>query len=333
MTESSSDPSQAVSATESDGEGTPEAPRPSFSDLIFHEGFKDKNAGDFPKSLGVELTNYCNLKCPMCPREIATRGYGNMDGDVFRAIADQAAGRRLVFLPTGFGESFIHPDFHELMHYVGRAGVLGTMLITNGTYFTEKNVHGLIDAQLPLVNISLDGTVKEVYEKIRVKANYEEVVENVERFFRLRKERGSKLPHAILRMIRMQETADDCEVFKQKWEPFLEEGDEIIFSEYQTWNGTVEDKRTDTPEGMKAVEGREKKPPCRMIYKTMQVFYDGRTTPCCYDYDCEMEIGNAKDDSISDMWTGERARHFRSLHEEGRMDEIPACRNCQEYIP
>ena len=70
-----------------------------------------------------------------------------------------------------------------------------------------------------------------------------------------------------------------------------------------------------------------------MIYKTLQVYYDGRATPCCYDYDCTMDIGNARDQSIEEIWTGERAQHFRRLHEEGRMAEIPICRNCQEYIP
>ena len=70
-----------------------------------------------------------------------------------------------------------------------------------------------------------------------------------------------------------------------------------------------------------------------MLYKTAQVYFDGRVTPCCYDYDCTMEIGNARDRSIEEIWTGEKAGHFRRLHEEGRADEIAICRNCQEYTP
>jgi radical SAM protein with 4Fe4S-binding SPASM domain len=313
---------------------TPRAePRLSFSDLIFQEGFKDKEAGRLPVSLGVEVTNHCNLRCPMCPREIADRGYGNMDVELFKKIADEAAGERLVFLPQGFGESFIHPRFAEMLHYAHERGVLATMLVTNATYLSEKNVHTLIDAQVPLVNVSLDGPKKEVYEAIRVNASFEKVVEGVQRLFALRASRGSKLPHIILRMIRMPETEPYVEEFQRFWTPYLKEGDEILFSVYQTWNNSVEDKRIQEPNGLTQVAELPKKPACRMIYKTMQVYFDGRTTPCCYDYNCTMEIGNAKTQSVAEMWRGEKAEHYRRLHEDGRMDEIAICRGCQEYIP
>ena len=56
-------------------------------DALIQEAFKDRNPGDFPFSLGVEVTNHCNLRCPMCPREVADRGYGNMDYELFTKIA------------------------------------------------------------------------------------------------------------------------------------------------------------------------------------------------------------------------------------------------------
>ena len=221
----------------------------SFVDLIMQEAFKDKEARDFPVSLGVEVTNFCNLRCPMCPREIAGRGYGKIDWDLFTKIADQAAGKRLVFLPQGFGESLIHPEFPKMLAYLSKVGVRATMVVTNATYLTENNINLIMDAQTPFLNISLDGTDKEVYESIRVNANYEKVVENVERLFRMREARNSKLPYIILRMIRMDKTEADVEAFKAKWKPFLRNGDEVAFSAYQTWSNSVEDKRVDEPEG------------------------------------------------------------------------------------
>ncbi|MEE9391350.1 MAG: radical SAM/SPASM domain-containing protein [Planctomycetota bacterium] len=307
-------------------------------DQIYAEAFKDFEVGDFPAGLGVEVTNHCNLRCPMCPREIANRGYGNLDWDLFKKIADEAAGRpKTIFLPQGFGESLIHPEFTRMLSYLGEVGVELTMIVSNGTYLNEKNCSEIIDSGIAFINISLDGTDKETYEKIRVKANYEEVVENVERFFRIRTEKGAKLPRVILRMIKMTETADDVENYKARWQPFLEEGDEIAFSTYQTWSSSVEDKRVDAEvDAATAVIkdiAKEERKPCRMLFKTMQVYYDGRSTPCCYDYDCEMDIGNANDQTISEIWTGDKAQHFRKLHEDGRADEISICATCREFIP
>ena len=309
-----------------------------YLDTIFNEAKKDREAGEYPFSLGVEVTNHCNLRCPMCPRETARRGHDNMDWDLFAKIAEETGQQdRVLFLPQGFGESFIHPRFLDMLSHSNEAGVDLTMLVTNGTYLTEENIHGVIDAQVTFLNISLDGTRREVFEKIRVNADHDQVVENVKNLFRIRRERKSELPYIILRMIKMDETIDDVEAYQDYWEPWLEEHDEVAFSTYQTWNNAVENRSVEEPAGLKelkALEARgETKPPCRMIYKTMQVYHDGSSTLCCYDYDCEMDIGNAKEKSIHELWTGEKAEHFRRLHEEGRIDEINICRGCPEYIP
>lgn len=305
----------------------------SYLNTILSEAFKNLDPGQFPFSFGVEVTNYCNLRCPMCPREIAERGYGNMDFGLFAKLADEAAkfSYRIV-LPQGFGESFIHPRFRDMLLYLHEKNVHPTMVITNGTMLTEKNVAALIDGKVDLVNVSLDGTVKEIYEQIRKNANYERVVANVQYLFQERERRGSELPRIILRMIQMDETKEDVESFKSLWGPWIKPGDEIAFSSYQTWNGSVKDKRVQEAKSDPPVK-RAAGSPCRMLYKTAQVYFDGRVTPCCYDYNCTMEIGNANEQSIEEIWTGERIQHFRRLHEEGRSDEIPICNGCPEYTP
>jgi radical SAM protein with 4Fe4S-binding SPASM domain len=305
----------------------------SYLDRILEEAFKDLDPGLFPFSLGVEVTNFCNLRCPMCPREIAERGYGNMDFALFARIADEAAHHSYrIVLPQGFGESFIHPRFRDMLRYLDERGVHPTMVITNGTLLTERNVYALIEGRVDFVNVSLDGTVPAVYEAIRKNADYEQVVANVRYLFTERARLQATLPRIILRMIRMEETEADLERFRELWSPWLRPGDEIAFANYQTWNGSVGDRRVGEPVGLKALrEGH--RGPCRMLYKTAQVYFDGRVTPCCYDFNCTMEIGNAKEQSISEIWMGEKARHYRRLHEEGRREEIPICRGCQEYTP
>jgi radical SAM protein with 4Fe4S-binding SPASM domain len=306
----------------------------SFLDQILEEAFKDRETGVFPFSFGVEVTNFCNLRCPMCPREIADRGFGNMDWDLFTSLVDQAAEHEHgVLLPQGFGESFIHPRFREMLAYLKKGGRgRPVMLITNGTLFSDENIDAIIESGIELVNISLDGTVKEVFEEIRPNADHEEVVANVKRLLDRRSKKGSQLPRVILRMIKMDKTIADVAAFEDYWKPYLLSGDEIAYSNYQTWAGTVDDRRLEEREE-EEIKAGPIKPPCRMLYKTMQVYFDGRVTPCCYDFDCTMEIGNACEAPIEAIWNGERAAHFRRLHEEGRMDEIPICKECKEYLP
>ena len=43
-----------------------------------------------PVHLKLELTNYCNLSCPMCPHQSMQRPVGYMSPTLFRRIIDQA---------------------------------------------------------------------------------------------------------------------------------------------------------------------------------------------------------------------------------------------------
>ena len=60
----------------------------------------DCNPGAFPLHLDIETTNYCNLRCIMCPRtkfmaqsdwRWSPKGLGRMDWDTYTSLIDQAA--------------------------------------------------------------------------------------------------------------------------------------------------------------------------------------------------------------------------------------------------
>ena len=43
-----------------------------------------------PKTINIELTNMCNLRCPVCPTHFAmTRERGFMDFELFKSIIDE----------------------------------------------------------------------------------------------------------------------------------------------------------------------------------------------------------------------------------------------------
>ena len=308
-------------------------------DAFFHLFFRDLEPGDFPFKFSVEVTNYCNLRCTTCPRKESGRGFGHMDLELFESLADQAAGSRGLFYPQGFGESLLHPQYKEMLAYLKSAGVRYPVCITNGTQLDEKNCRTLINGSPRVVIVSLDGGEKEVYEDIRVNADFDKVVANVERFLRMREEAESRYPHVILSVIGTDTVKPTLERLRAHWEPLLRRTDDIYVCTPITWAGTWATPSTPLARGEKPEpspppgNGDDKRPPCRMLYKTLTVFYDGRATPCCYDHECKMEVGNAREESVTDIWKGERLRTMRRLHEEGRSDEIELCRGCPEHMP
>lgn len=132
--------------------------------------------------LYIEPTNRCNLNCITCMRNIWDEALGNMSASVFeRIMADQAS-----FSPPpniffgGIGEPLVHPDIVEM---VARAkSVSGHVeLITNGMLLTDEIIAGLIEAQLDLLWVSIDGATPESYLDVRLGDNLALVLENIKR--------------------------------------------------------------------------------------------------------------------------------------------------------
>lgn len=60
----------------------------------------------------------------------------------------------------------------------------------------------------------------------------------------------------------------------------------------------------------------------------MFVTYDGRVALCCQDYECQIELGDIRKQSLMEIWTGETLRNIRNLHLKREFDGIPICKAC-----
>jgi radical SAM protein with 4Fe4S-binding SPASM domain len=299
-------------------------------EAFFHVLFRDLDPGDFPFKFSVETTNHCNLGCPLCPRQQSGRGHGYIDPALFARIASEAAGRDILFYPQGFGESLLHPRYREMLHTLKTAGVRYPVMITNGTLLDEGACRDVIESEVACLIISLDGADPELFERLRPGADYAAVVANAKRLFELREQLGATRPHVVLSVVAAAGVGATLERFREHWQPYLRPTDEIFVCSPVTWASAI---AYGGESGTQHVQPPGPRPPCRMLYKTMVVYYDGRATPCSYDHSCQLEIGNAREHTIEQLWNGTKLRRLRELHEQGRSDEIPLCRDCPDWIP
>jgi MoaA/NifB/PqqE/SkfB family radical SAM enzyme len=290
--------------------------------------FRDLVPGDFPLRVSAETTNHCNLKCDYCPREDSGRGFGHMELGLFDALSDQCAHRETVFSPQGFGEPFADARFGDLLRRAHARGVRYLDVTSNGTLLTEENCRALIEAPAALISIELDGADPAVFEASRKGASYAEVVENVKRLLRMREEARSEFPYVCLSVLRLPEVLPTLPAFYALWKPLLRPTDEIFEALPATWTGDrpMPGKRAATEAELRT------RPPCRHLYKTLQVYYDGRTSPCTYDHACRLQVGDASRQSLDEIWNGEPLRRLRELHESGRSGELDVCRGCPDHL-
>jgi MoaA/NifB/PqqE/SkfB family radical SAM enzyme len=271
-----------------------------------------------PISLGIEVTNACNLKCTMCHRQVMVREIGFMNFDLFKECARQGIemGVKMI-VPFNYGESLLHPKLVDMVEYVKSLSKDSLVKInTNGMLMTREYAEALVNAGIDEITFSLEGCTKESHEQIAIGSNYERVLANLMNLIDMKKE--NEKPQIRVCMVRMEETASALKQFIRQWQPFV---DTITIHDVNTGYGTLKDRR---------VEKRplERKVPCRELWLKLQVLWNGDVTVCCIDYDGKLKIGKVPNDSLNELWSGRRLQRMREIHRAREFKKIPICNKC-----
>jgi radical SAM protein with 4Fe4S-binding SPASM domain len=73
---------------------------------------------------------------------------------------------------------------------------------------------------------------------------------------------------------------------------------------------------------------RRNKIACPLVLYMLTVSSNGDVSICNDDAFHLHQIGNVNDETITDIWNGQRLRDFRRLHLSGNRNDNAACRNC-----
>ena len=271
-----------------------------------------------PTSLGIEVTNACNLRCIMCHRQAMNREVGFMDFDLFKECARQGIemGVKMI-VPFNYGEALLHPNLVDMVEYI-KAQSKETMvkINTNGMLLTKEYARALIRAGIDEITFSLEGCTKETHEKIAVGSNYERVLTNLLNLIDVKKENGT--PRVRICMVRMEETVSEMKQLINRWHPVV---DSITIHDMNTGYGTLRDRRVEkTP--------LKRKVPCRELWLKSQILWNGDVTVCCIDYDGILKIGGIQNDPLSELWVGSRINRMREIHRNREFEKIPICDKC-----
>ena len=293
-----------------------------------------------PSVLAVESTNHCNLRCVMCPRgepDVMERSVGTMTDAVFDRVLDEARFFEDPCWFHWFGEPLMHPRLFDQIERAKAHGVPNLGISTNGTLLDARRREAILASPLDTVMIAIDGTTKEVYERIRLspRHEFEEVVENARSFLAAKRTLGRRTPHTILSIIVMQETAEQLGEFRSFW---LDAGaDEVLFKPFTTWGSQTDDFVRLTPraereaerEADQAAERAGRAHPCSLLWESLVIAWNGLVVPCCYDYDAKEAVGDITRQSLAEIWNGEAYQRLRRAERDG-VNDSPLCAGCTE---
>ena len=281
----------------------------------WYENPKDHIVGDFPIHLDLEATSACNLKCFMCFQSFNPPPRGFMDMDLYRKVIDEGAEKGLCSLKLMYrGEPLLHPDIVEMVRYAKEKGVLEVMFNTNATLLTEEKARGLIEAGLDKIICSVDGYTKEVYESVRIGANFETTLQNIKNLQRIKKEMGTKKPTLRVQMVDTPRNHEQIEGYIKFWG---EIADHVAVEDMNDWH----DK------DLKAVIV-SKEFDCPMPYQRLIVLYDGKVTICCGNIYGKLVAGDLNKQTVEEVWKGPVMQELRKNLAEGDSHKVQICAEC-----
>lgn len=293
----------------------------------------------YPKSIWIELTNKCNLRCEFCfhSNDSMTRKKGSMDFETFKKIIKDIEGFKPRLSLHHSGESFLHKDLLRFIGYAKEHG-LYVGLTTNGTLIDKDNF-SVLDSGLDQLNISLAGVDEEDYEMVRPGFDFSRISEKITLLAAEKVKRGSAM-RITINVIKTKHNRSRVSRFKKRFGS-IEGIDGVIVRKLMAWSDKVDVDRLEMDDIwflsrkksiaiykylMLKVFGREL---CESVNRDSAILWDGTVVPCCVDFNANLKVGNIKESSFDDIWFGEEMERIRKMlrsHEAAK--KHPICGPC-----
>jgi hypothetical protein len=315
----------------------------------------------FPKTIFVELTNICNFDCSFCPNHLMERPRGFMEPGLFREIVYQAKESRVERLNLWImGEPFLHPQAFEFIKFVKEEG-LRLSLITNGGLCGAGLTDKLFDLPLTkddslLISFLAPCATAFAFRKAGA-MNFDDYKEGVFRFIRRRQENNAEFevvlmylvntsseivnipglitgPSGVLDLLEELRQFSEFRIPKEKdIEKAIKNLKElkiaILPGVYFNLKWLTNWGKSVLPDGLKAVASSRGY--CTYPFESLGVFWDGRVTLCCDDYDGKLVVGDVKKNTLPEIFYGQMAEEIRAAMNRGVL-LIPRCQVCQGKV-
>lgn len=161
-----------------------------------------------PRSIYIEPTSRCNELCQQCPRTLLSREDDrDLSFENFRYIVDQFPVLDRVVL-HGLGEPLLNKDLPLMVRYLKDRGTY-VLFNSNGILLNEKRGQALIDAGLDEYRLSMDGSTREMYARVRGVDAFDKIWRNVGAFVKLQRAQQAEKPAVSLWFTAMRENIQD----------------------------------------------------------------------------------------------------------------------------
>ena len=289
-----------------------------------------------PINFGVEVTNACNANCSFCGYRFQQRKTGVMDNVTFRKAIDDYSGigGGSVSLTPTVGEPLNDRTLIEKIRYArSKKNITKIWFYTNLISLSHFNVRDLLLSGLSILRISTCIKDSEAFKNVFNVDKYKQVISNIVGIC----EENKKLnyPVKIKLYLRIPKPFEDTlkgKDYKLVSQHFNPKDIYILEDGYDSWGGRITEENLPFGNKIYKIDYDIEREPCYELFRRINVLYDGKVNFCvCRDLNADFEIGNIHQNSLSEIWKGEKLNYIRDRWFSGVIPEM--CQGCQRYKP
>lgn len=311
------------------------------------EFLRNKN----PTIFNIETTNYCNMKCVMCPRTIymerkniwindnlfeqmldSIKLHDDKDLENFwKWLKDEASldhkevsengfyfnivSRCLIL--HGYGEPFLDKYLIKRLKACKERNIPTYFSCTPATMTVEK-AEAAMEAGLSVLKFSLDALDDEEIKKIRGKrADYKDSINKIHKIIEIKKQKGFKTL-LVPCMIALDNKEKD-NVQHKKFLDFWKDKDVFAYikSQDNRWHFENDNNLSNKSHYAKQY--------CEYPWTSTTVMAEGNVVPCTQISNNEIILGNVNKKNLKEIWNGKEYQDLRKMHITGNFPKGHKC--------
>jgi radical SAM protein with 4Fe4S-binding SPASM domain len=280
----------------------------------------------FPRTIQIQTGTGCNADCVFCPygSTYDSQPKGVMDWDLFRKIIDESARHRVRRIsPYLMNEPLADRHLFEKIAYVNKVNPRARVSLTsNGSLLTPPVVDRLLALGdgIHELALSVQGIDKEAYERtMRGGVLFERTMRNVDHLVQVMRELRRRRPRVWITMV--DTGLIDARRAVAYWRS---RGISSRYTRLENRGGNVADADT-----LSRSRDMRYFTTCTRLFKQMYIMFNGDVVLCCTDYARRQVLGNVREQTLHEVWNGEKAVAIRRRFLEGRFAELPLCGQCK----
>ncbi len=296
----------------------------------------------WPTHLMVEPSSLCNLACALCPVTAGLeRAQGLMEFATFKKVIDEIGDYIFTLLLWDWGEPFLNPAVYDMIAYAALKDIK-TISSTNAHVFArQENADKVIRSGLDTLICAVDGITQETYQRYREGGKLESALDGIRQVVARKRALDSERPLVNFRFIVMRHNEHEVprlEAFARSLgvdaltlktlnpasrDPYdagveIEKRDDYLPQDRRFWRF-----RGDSMRG----RVRRKRNPCKHLWYHPSIHWNGVICSCTYDPHEKFPLGDLREQSFSEIWSGEPYRRQRRQFRKD-WNQLSLCNEC-----